>query len=129
MAPDSPSAQLLLARAQKRNKDYPGAIKSINDAIKIAPVWAEAWFALGSTYEESGDQANAENSYRTLAQLEPKNPVALMALASYLVDQKKYDDVAGLIARIREQNPPKDVMDAAKTLEDKASGKSSESGK
>ena len=122
MAPKSPAAKLLKARVEKRKKNYAAAITAIGEAVKMAPAWIEAWYALGSTYEEGGDKANAEKSYRKLVELQPKNPSSILTLASFLVDQGKKDEATELIAKLRELNPPQSVLDAAKELEDKTKG-------
>ncbi|MCE5313544.1 MAG: tetratricopeptide repeat protein [Armatimonadota bacterium] len=117
MASDSPSAYLLLARVEKRQKKYEEAVISIGKALKMAGEWPEAWYALGSTYEEAGDKEKAEKAYRTLAEKQPQNPRALMTLATFLVDQGKKTDAAEVIAKIRVLNPPKDILDALQALD------------
>lgn len=123
MAPESPAALLLLARVEKRQKDYQESINTIGQALKMANDWGEAWFALGSTYEEAGDKTNAERAYRKLVEKQPKNPDSLLTLASFLVDQGKNDDAAEVITKIRALSPPQPVLDAVKALEEKISKK------
>ncbi|MCE5322555.1 tetratricopeptide repeat protein [bacterium] len=123
MASDSPSAYLLLARVQKRQKNYQDSVNSIGQALKMASDWPDAWYALGSTYEEAGDYEKAEKSYRTLAEKQPKDPHALLTLASFLVDRGKKDEAMTVIGKIRALNPPKDVLEAVQILENKASKK------
>ncbi|MCX6343753.1 MAG: tetratricopeptide repeat protein [Armatimonadetes bacterium] len=121
LAPDSPIAHLMLAKVAKRQKNYKESLDEIAKALQIAPEWSDAWFALGSTYEESGDKANAEKAYRKLVEKQPKNPLALMTLASFLADQNKKDEPLELLAKIRALSPapPKELLDDVKTLEDK----------
>jgi Flp pilus assembly protein TadD len=122
MASDSPAAYLLLARVEKRQKKYQDAVNSIAEALKMAKDWPEAWYALGSTYEEAGDKEKAEKSYRTLVEKQPKNPASLLTLASFLVDQGKTDDAAEVISKIRALNPPKEITEAVNALEHKDGG-------
>lgn len=126
MVPNSPAALLLLARVQKRMKDYQAAVNTIGEALKMAPDWGDAWFALGATYEESGDKTNAERAYRKLVEKQPKNPSSILTLALFLADQGKKDEAKELIARVRALNPPKLIMDAAQALEDKIEEKKPE---
>jgi len=119
MMPNSPAGHLLLARVQKRNKDYKSAVASIGAALKLSPSWPPAYFALGSTCEEAGDKAAAEKAYRKLVDLQPKSPDSVLALASFLADQGKTDEAEEFIVKLRALNPPKEVLDAAKALEDK----------
>jgi tetratricopeptide (TPR) repeat protein len=122
MAPDSPAAHLLLARVQKRQKKYPEALDSISAALNMARDWGEAWYALGSTYEDAGDMEKAEKAYRTLAEKQPKNPASLLTLASFLVDHGKKDEASELIGKIRDLNPPKEILDSVSALEAKIKG-------
>lgn len=123
MAPDSPAARLLLARTLKSKKDYPTAINTIAGAIKIAPDWCDAWYALGSTYEEAGDKQNAEKAYRKLVEKQPRNPNSYLTLASFLIDQGQKDEPTELLNKLRDLKPLKDILDAAQVLQDKIDGK------
>ena len=123
MLPNSAAVQLLVGKIQKSRKDYPAAVKAIAEAVKMAPEWAEPMYALGATYEEAGDNINAEKAYRKLVEKQPKIPGALMTLASFLVDQGKKDEATELIGKIRDLNPPKETLDDAQALQDKIDGK------
>lgn len=122
MAPNSPAMLLQQARAQKRLKDFPAAIKSAESAAKLASNWPPVQFALGSIYEESGDMVNAEKAYRKLVELQPKDPSALLTLAAFLADNGKPVDALDMLIKLRELNPPKEILDAAKVVEDKIKG-------
>lgn len=123
MDPKSPAAKLLLARVLKRTKKYQEAANTIGEALKMAPDWGEAWYALGATYEEAGDKALAEKAFRTLVEKQPQNPDSLMTLASFLADIGKKDDALETLGKVRELKPPKEVMEAAQALEDRINGK------
>lgn len=124
LSPSSPAARLLVAKIEKRRKNFQVSVNEIGEAIKMAPEWGEAWFALGSTFEEAGDKTNAEKAYRKLVEKQPQNPASLMSLASFLADQGKKDEPLEIIGKIRALTPapPKDVLDAVKALEDKIKG-------
>ena len=128
-APNSPATLLLVARVQKRQKNYQAAEATIVSAMKMAPEWADAYYALGSTFESAGDTENAEKAYVKLVGKQPKNPAYLLTLASFYADHDKKDDAAEQITKIRALNPPKPVLDAAKALEDKMAGKKPDEGK
>jgi Flp pilus assembly protein TadD len=123
MAPNSAAAELLVGKVEKSRKNYQAAVKAIGEAVKMAPEWGEAWYALGVTYEEAGDKANAEKAYRKLVEKQPKAPDSLMTLASFLADGGKKDEATELIDKVRALNPPKEVLDAAQALQDKIEGK------
>lgn len=126
MMPNSASAELLVGKVEKSKKDYQAAVIAINEALKMAPKWGEAWYALGATYEEAGDKANAEKAYRKLVENQPKDPASLMTLASFLGDAGKNVEAIELIGKIRDMSPPKEVLDAAQALQDKIDGKKTE---
>ena len=123
MSPDSPAARLLVARVEKRKKNYQGATEAIGEALKMSPDWWEAWYALGATCEVAGDKASAEKAYRTLVEKHPENAQSLITLASFLAEQGKKDEALELIGKVRELKPPKEFLDAAKDLEDLITGK------
>ena len=123
MSAGSPAAQLLVARIEKHRKNYSAATSAIAKALKMAPDWWEAWYALGATYEEAGDKDSAEKAYRKLVEKQPKNPNSLITLASFLADEGKKDEPLELIGKVRDLNPPEEVMEAAQNLEDLILGK------
>lgn len=123
MAPNSAAAELMVGKVEKSRKNYHAAVTAINDSLKMAPEWGEAWYALGATYEEAGDKANAEKAYRRLLEKQPKSADSLMTLASFLADNDKKDEATELIDKLRALNPPKEVLDAAQALQDKIDGK------
>jgi len=119
MAPDSPAVLLLKARVLKRMKNYQQALDAIGAAIKMAPDWGDAYFALGSTFEDAGDKEKAEKTWRLLAGKQPRNPMALLALASFMVDTGKTGEAREYIKKIRDLKPPQSVLDTLRSLEDK----------
>lgn len=126
MSPNSAAAELRVGKVEKSKKDYQAAVIAIGEAIKMAPKWGEAWYALGTTYEEAGDKANAEKAYRTLVEKQPTNPDSLLTLASFLADQGNRSEASEIIAKVRGMAPAKEVLEAAQALQDKIDGKKAE---
>lgn len=126
MAPNSAVAELLVGKIEKSKKDYQAAITAIGEALKMAPKWGEAWYALGTTYEEAGDKTNAEKAYRTLVEKQPTDPSSMLILASFLADQGNKSEASELITKVRGVSPAKEVLDAAQALQDKIDGKTTE---
>lgn len=126
IAPESPAALLLAARVEKRQKSYSNAVTDIMAAIKMAPKWLEAYYALGSTCEEAGELGKAEQAYRKLAEIAPQNPGALLTLASFLADRDKKEEAKETIKKLRALNPPEEVLKAVQALEDKLIDKPSQ---
>lgn len=123
MSPNSAAAQLLVGKVEKNRKQYQEAVNAIGEAIKMAPDWWEAWYALGSTYEAAGDKTNAEKAYRMLVEKHPKNPDSYMTLASFLADEGKKSEAIELLSKLKALRPMKEVLDAAQELQDKIEGK------
>ncbi len=123
MSPNSAAAELLVGKVEKSRKKYQEAINAIGEAIKMAPDWWEAWYALGSTYEAGGDKADAEKAYRMLVDKQPKNPDSYLTLASFLGDEGKKDEALEVLTKLRAMSPMKEVLDAAQDLQDKIEGK------
>lgn len=123
MSPNSAAAELLVGKVEKSRKKYQDAVDAIGEAIKMAPDWWEAWYALGSTYEAGGDKANAEKAYRALVEKHPKNPDSYMTLASFLADEGRKKEALELLDKLRALSPIKEVLDAAQDLQDKIEGK------
>jgi len=123
MSPSSAAAELLVGKVEKSRKKYQEAVNAIAEAVKMAPDWWEAWYALGSTYEAAGDKANAEKAYRVLVEKHPKNPDSYMTLASFLADEGRKSEAIELLDKLRALSPIKEVLDAAQELQDKIEGK------
>ena len=123
LAPNSAAAELLVGKVEKSRKDYSAAIKSIGEAVKMAPEWGEAWYALGSTYEEAGDKSNAEKAYRKLVEKQPTNPDSLIILASFLIDIDKKNEAGEVLGKIRALNPPKEVLESVTALQNRIEDK------
>ena len=119
LAPERPGPRLTLARMLKSRRNYDQAIAELEALIKIAPDWAPAEAALAVTQEAAGNLIAAETAYREVVKLEPKNPDALFALASFLADHDRKDEAKKLVTQILELKPPKEIEAAAKELEKK----------
>lgn len=122
MASNSAAAQLLVGKVEKSRKKYQEAVSAIGEAVKMAPEWGEAWYALGATYEEGGDKANAEKAYRKLVEKQPTNPDSLFTLASFLGDTGKKDEALEMITKIKALSPPKETLKAVEELQAKIEG-------
>lgn len=55
----------------KTNEDYSAAINEYNEAAKLAPNWADVYFAIGQVYEKMGKYADAIQNYKKYLELSP----------------------------------------------------------
>src|SRR5262245_26865705 len=86
--PKNVQARILRGDALAGLKDFDAAIKQLEDANKIAPT-AGAYAVIGSLKSASGEATDAERSFRSAVALAPKNVVAHLALANYLMSAGK----------------------------------------
>ena len=97
-----PKAQREYRRAQQRlsERDEPGAIRHLEQAVKIAPGFVAAWNNLGTIAYQTRRYADAEKYFRTALEHEPGaySPVVnlggtLLSLGRY-AEALKYNDYA-----------------------------------
>ncbi|HMI91062.1 MAG TPA: tetratricopeptide repeat protein, partial [Polyangiales bacterium] len=95
------SAQALLAA-----KDYPGALKALQQAHELDPKHAGAAVQLGELYALLGNYPRAEQIYRAALALDAENPAPYLGLSELLArdkhDPARLNEAAGLLARARE---------------------------
>lgn len=109
LEPENPALYVSLAHVLVLKEQYDRAVSELNQALTINPSFAAARAALGRTYVKAGKVEEAEKEYRKLAADEPKNPMALFELASFLSTQGKNDEANETAARILELNPPQEL--------------------
>jgi len=68
-----PKGLLNLARAYAHLGRYPESIRTLEEAIRLAPNWSEAYQNLGATYEDLGDLERAKEYYRRASEVDPGN--------------------------------------------------------
>ena len=139
---DNPNAFIILAKAQKLNKDYTGAISSLNKALEMVPNWKVAWYGLGATYEASGDKVNAEKAYRKMVDIRDNVGIQnissnlssgndslgsgstdasdYMILASFLIDNNNKTEAKSILAKAKMLTSDIELINAIKELEKKA---------
>jgi tetratricopeptide (TPR) repeat protein len=78
-----PAAELL------KNKDYPGAIKFLDNCIKTNPKNEEAYFMRSSALARSGQKEKAQADLLKLKELNPKLYEALVGFSHKLKDARK----------------------------------------
>jgi len=95
------SAQALLAA-----KDYPGALKALQQAHELDPKHAGAAVQLGELYALLGNYPRAEQIYRAALALDAENAAPYLGLSELLArdkhDPARLNEAAGLLARARE---------------------------
>jgi len=70
-------------------------------------------------YEDAGDFDNAQKALETIAEKNPKDATALVALASFYVDRKDKEKAESILAKVKQLSPPQPILDAVADLESK----------
>ncbi len=81
LEPDNARWPYLRADLQLRSGDEPGAIASLQAALRLAPGYAPGWIRLGDLQWRRHDGAAAQQSYREAVRAAPQDPRAQFALA------------------------------------------------
>ena len=127
LMPDQPLPHLQLARAYEASQDWPSAAEQLQKVVELAPQdpeysyqLARAWTRLSGWSYQRIQQANpksarlqqalgqeyaiqekydlALNAYQRAAALDPKLPEVHLAVATILLQMKKFDEALGEIA-------------------------------
>ncbi|MEW5760204.1 MAG: tetratricopeptide repeat protein [Candidatus Thermoplasmatota archaeon] len=72
--------------------DIEGAIKELNEAIKIKPDFIMAYSELASIYHKLGRKEEAEKMYRKAVEIDSKNPYVHINLGTLLRDKGAFSD-------------------------------------
>ena len=94
--PPSVRAQLLLGlgQLQWRREERDAALRSLEQALALAPQLLATSEALGEVYLASGRLAEAEEAYRRVAQERPAYAPAALALAQVRIRQGRWPEAA-----------------------------------
>jgi len=104
--PGKPLAPDLRGRILMAQKDYPGARKSFEQALKIDPSYFAAVVSLAMLDMADKKPDDARKRFETLLAANPKNSAALLALAELAVArQAPREEVAKLLDRAIAANP------------------------
>ena len=92
-------ALVLLAVVLAVRGDDPGALKSAQHAVKVAPDHFDAQFTLGRAFYSAGDMAAAVKAFRTAVSLNPSDQRALFFLGTTL---ERAGDLEGALKTYRQ---------------------------
>jgi tetratricopeptide (TPR) repeat protein len=71
-----PKGLINLARAYSHLGRYQESIRTLEEAIRLNPVWSEAYQSLGACYEDQLDLERAKMYYRRAVEVDPTNQAA-----------------------------------------------------
>jgi Flp pilus assembly protein TadD len=86
-----PQANALLGISLDEQHRYTQAHRALLRAIALNPSWAPFHNNLAVSYLHAGDPAAASAEFRKVLSLDPGNRVAVLNLATYYVEQKKFE--------------------------------------
>jgi superkiller protein 3 len=89
LLPAQSRPRILLATAQERSEDLPGAVESLEAAIRLDPGDIDTTLHLAILYFNAKRYADAEPKFRTVLDAKPESVQAARGLAESLEAQKK----------------------------------------
>ncbi|MFA5392955.1 MAG: tetratricopeptide repeat protein [Candidatus Ratteibacteria bacterium] len=98
--PDNPLILYNYAILLVQQKDYKSAQSYLVKAIGLAPNFIPARALLAKIYQETGNPAAAEESYRQLLELAPNEPGVLFNLARIYIEEKKWEEAGAALEKI-----------------------------
>ncbi len=90
--PDDAGIHLQLGRVLAAQSKKDDAITEIQTALKLAPADSEAQREIADLYSSTGKNDLAENTYRILVTIQPKDPELHRGLGQALLRQKKFPE-------------------------------------
>ncbi|HVO74458.1 MAG TPA: tetratricopeptide repeat protein [Ignavibacteriaceae bacterium] len=83
-------------------KDYEGSIKIINERLKFSPEDINLYGLLGSTYYQSGNEADAYKTWDQAAKKFPGNSSVYRMLANYAIERRAFEKAAEYLKKGKE---------------------------
>ena len=105
---DRPAANRPLfekAHAAVEKKDFPNAVKLLNQIVEKDRNDFQSWALLGTLYLTEEKTDDAEKAYSTAIEVKPTYVLPLINLGRMRLTQKKYDEAVDLLTRAIEQQP------------------------
>jgi cytochrome c-type biogenesis protein CcmH/NrfG len=107
-APQNPAHWLALAQTQRLARDYPGAIKSYAEALKLDDRNADAWADYADALASANNRRLAGEPAKAIAKalaLQPRHLKGLWLAASLDMEQQKYAEALGRWQQLRSALP------------------------
>lgn len=104
---DDPARLVALGERLERQGELAGAMVFYERALQFDPAYPLALRAAATNATARGASAEAARYYSTWANAEPRNPDALIGLASTLIMQQKPDEALALLQRAEDLNGSK----------------------
>ncbi len=103
--PNYIQARLLLADIHYRDSSYELAIQQAEAVLKSVPSDYRAILVSGNAHMGMGQVEQAEKGFRTLIEIDPKNPVGYYRMGLVKSYQKKYEQSEQVLKKALEINP------------------------
>ncbi len=110
--PKNSRALILMGNALAGLKDFDGAIKQLEDAVKIEPS-AAGYATLASVQLSRGSQPDAESAFRRAVSAEPDSIDAQLSLANYLWGVGRKDEAEKYFRSAVEKAPSNQMANRA----------------
>jgi len=105
LTPSQVKAELAKAQSSIDKKQYPSAIRTLNDMVQSNPRNADVYNLLGYSYRKSKDFDRAERNYSRALRIDPEHKGALEYMGELFLETKRRDKAAELLARLEKLCP------------------------
>ncbi len=105
MAPRDAQKALEKGLANLSKGKLADARKDLENAVRIYPAYAEAWFQLGTIHHREGRLEEAKSAYRSSLQADGKFLKPMVQLALISTGERKWSEALDLATQVLRQNP------------------------
>lgn len=109
----SVSAQILRANALAGLKDMDGAIRDVQEAIRLDPSQSGSYANLGAFQFARGRNTEAEQAFQQAVEADPKNATAHLALGNFYWQSGRQPEAEAELLRAAEVDEASDVVNRA----------------
>jgi len=98
-------AHIVLGNLYMKQKDYPDARASFQNALKYNPDYLSAIFSLARVYKEEGNLQAAKAGFQRLMEKDPRDSKSYFNLAEISLEEKKYDEAIAYLKTAVDLDP------------------------
>jgi len=102
---EKPLVQTAHAQDTLNRGDVKGAIRELNEVVRVRPRYANAWMALAGAYTRNSQLTEAEAALKKAAELNPKSDAPLSQLAVIYLRTNRFQEAVDVLNRMTAIDP------------------------